>query len=175
MPLISRRTATKSVEVKNAEGEILRATIRALRASEEEWIQNRHVDTGDSSFDAESWRVTQLASFARDYVRLGLQEVLDQTDPDTGQPFKVNKRVVKVGDRSVEVATDNSLDAIAPWINGLCTEIMDATHLTEKEKEGVGFTSDSAEQPASRSAEPATGTSSTAPSTASASESSSAE
>ena len=166
MPIRSRRTEVHRVDVVNDAGVTLTVCVRALRPSEEAWILDRHLEAKDAT-DLRNWVPTNLYSFAMDYVRLGLVEVNGAIDPDTGKPLELKWSSVKIGQRSVEVVQDDSLDAVAEWIAPIFDEIQKLTHLSPEEKKGINFTSPSQGQSDSRSAPNAAETNPIVPSTAS--------
>jgi len=165
MAIRSRKLQTRTVTVSALENpeDKLTVTIRALRESEKQWMSERNIEIG---MDFEVKGENPLG-FLRDMVRIGLIGVVDPpVDPDTGRPFEFVTYRQKVGNRKVELVSDDTLDALADYVAPIANEIGTMLTLSDEERDAARPTGKSVEPKSLELAAPVKEEKPTAPSTA---------
>jgi hypothetical protein len=138
MTLLSRRANVKRVEIEPPGGGApLDVTVRGLRASEYIWAMDNSLEVDEAK---------AIAVFIR-FVQLGLVEVRNEIDPDTGRAFELKYTSTKIGERSVQILTMDTIDAIMPYIVPLGNEIAGLTKLSIEERKAIPFTGTSSTPP----------------------------
>jgi hypothetical protein len=135
MAMHSRRSNVKRIEIapQSGKGETISVTIRGLRGTEETWARGEiNLAAYDENYITEQTLIR--------YARIGLTEVHDVTDVDTGRPFELKFTNVKIFERSAQVVDLPSVDALADYIMTIGGEVAKFTHLTDEEKQAIPFT-----------------------------------
>ena len=133
--LLSRRVTVESIQ----DGTPLEAQIRALNDMALQWVDERNTER-DMQFTAKS---ENPLGFLRDIVRMGLEDVFDVVDPDTGRPFQIRFYYEKMGDERLRLVSNDSLDALSEYIAPLANAIVEASQLKREERDAVRPTSTS--------------------------------
>lgn len=150
MALRSRKVKERTVEVSssvNAEDK-LTVIVRALLETELQWLGERNPEVADAT-SADGTSNMNWTAWMRDLVRIGLVDIPDPPiDPDTGAPFAIKRTQARVAGEKAQLATNDTLNALAEYMVGIGLEIIGLAALSKEERDAARPTMPSSAAPA---------------------------